>query len=348
MHNGDQSGTTSCYEPKQKGASSLNGAPQMERNVVMDTVLTSHGPRKGRDLDYELYGPPPGSAERRRDLLRQVQRSLPRKKIVPVPANGLGGQHAPAPVVEPEPDRKAATAGKEKDPVKQRAGRAGARGYGRNIQLSLWYLLELRGGTFEADWNPDPEEAWRQMLNINSCTMKCLLHLYAATWRARVKRVPPEEQDKLDKLVDRLGLRTSIDTWGRLLGKGKADGLAALARTSLSWWDEVTGTSRSKQKPFKPNWLQSRFRNETIIRNCKITADELEQLEAYMKRGKPKPKPKRKDLRLPRVLRACSYLRGKGQPRSVRNVQRILRERYDITACLDTVGKDLKAIRRDL
>jgi hypothetical protein len=87
----------------------------------------------------------------------------------------------------------------------------------------------------------------------------------------------------------------------------------------------------------------------TLKLKLRVTANEEKALVAYMKHDqpRPKPKPKRKDLRFPHVLRALAELHKRGRPRSVRNVQEVLR-RYGITVSIRTVALDLAAIRKDL
>ena len=295
----------------------------------MDTVLNPPAPRNGRNLDYELYGPPPGSAERRGPLAAPVasswdeyrknralkQQRLPAKTVVPVPGNGPSGAER---TVGPPVDRKGAPAQEGKDPDKQEAGRLGWRNRWKYDRLEIEIVLEQQ----DADWNPAKRLAPREIRQMKRRQMKRL-----GVWMAFANEeyhgvIPAKLFRKMGAFATRYGLWNVLPVPGKL-------------RSALDM------TTRNGEKYRNVKW-----RRETVLRILGATAEQRKELEAVREARRKHyiPKHNRQAARLPYVRRALKDLRERGLRGSVRNVQRLLRLSYGY-ASLDTIGKDLKRIR---
>ena len=215
----------------------------------------------------------------------------------------------------------------KKNPVKQRAGRLGAKVRWRRLLRWIEKLRELRGGTFQVEWDPSPEQ-WRDKLDLDSSQVIGILMLYVASWRAYKGKIPKDELDKIEGLIAQTGLQDTI----RMLG-----GLPEAVRLS------VGGRSSSV-----PPWLHVRWSYATLKRKLRVTNEEEKKLDAYMKRDIAEPKLTRKDLHLQYVLRALDNLRKEKKLRSIRNVQHVLQERYGIITSIRTVALDLATLRKNL
>jgi hypothetical protein len=232
---------------------------------------------------------------------------------------------------------------KEKDPVKQRAGRRGAQVRWQNMLRWFRRLVELRGGTFGPNWR----------VNLRGVVLT-----YVMLWRvvlpsSRKRRKRDREKDQeiklaLDKAIEAKQWGAVRRTAKRLEQRERKVQLPAAARLELealiqrcdtSPFEMIEAMANHTDRERKFPWIHSNWRYETLQRALEVTADEIEKLEAIRRPGKKRMSRETSQLlRQAAVLRAIEQVERKHQDPSIRNVRRALNQKMS----LETVRRYMK------
>ena len=195
----------------------------------------------------------------------------------------------------------------EKNPIKQAAGREGARA--RWVRALQWHrLLEWRrNGTQPDDWRVRQE---------------FVMLRYVFLWRTLGERKSFELWPEVAKQEYKtLAKKYDISPHAAVLWS-QAENLLALGRDRIPW--------------FHKHWLQVEL--EAI---CGLTKKE----KARMETPKQKPKFSKQDIRLGVVLAVRNRMTIKYGKASVRQVQKELAEQHNLRLSIYTVALDLRKLR---